>query len=80
MLVTFSLLGLLAMAIAAPAPTSNMDIDIANQDSNDHVLHVPTSDNALSRRQTERCDWDNFCLPEYKKCVKSCNSLKNSEW
>lgn len=80
MLVTLSLLSLLASAIAAPAATSNTDI--ANQDSHDHVLYVPTSnsDNALSSRQAGRCDWDTVCLPKYKQCVKSCNSLKNSDW
>ena len=36
--------------------------------------------NALNVRQEDRCDWDSFCLPEYKKCVKSCKSLSNSDW
>jgi len=80
MLVTLSLLSLLASAIAAPASTSN--IDIANQDSHDHVLYVPTAsaNNALSSRQAGRCEWANVCLPKYQQCVKSCNSLKNSDW
>jgi hypothetical protein len=70
------LLGLVAIALAAPAPTSNNDV-AANQD---HVLYLPASNNALSVRQEDRCDWESYCLPAYQKCVKSCDSLKNSDW
>jgi hypothetical protein len=77
MQLTIFLLSLVAIALAAPAPTS--DNDIANQD---HVLYLPVtnSGSVLSIRQEDRCDWDSYCLPEYQKCVKSCNSLKNSDW
>jgi hypothetical protein len=77
------LIGLVALALAAPAPTSP-NKDVADQD---HVLYLITNsdDNksnnaAVSVRQEDRCDWESYCLPEYHKCVKSCNSLKNSDW
>jgi hypothetical protein len=74
------LLGLVALALAAPAPTSP-NKDVANPD---HVLYLITNNDdknhALSVRQEDRCDWESYCLPEYRKCVKSCNSLKNSDW
>jgi len=75
---TLTLFGLVAIALAAPASTSNNDV--VNQD---HVLYLVSNndnnDNALRARQ-DRCDWDSYCLPEYQKCVKSCNSLKNADW
>jgi hypothetical protein len=78
---TLTLLTLLSSALAAPAPISNKDNNIANQD---HVLYLPAATNgdntkALSARQ-ERCDWESYCLPAYQRCVRSCNSLKNSDW
>lgn len=78
---TLTLLTLLASALAAPAPISNKDKDIVNQD---HVLYLPATNNgdnanALSARQ-ERCDWEAYCLPAYQRCVRSCNSLNNSDW
>ena len=74
---TFTLLALLSSAIAAPISNK----DIANQD---HILYLPAANdgdntNALSARQ-ERCDWEAYCLPAYQRCVRSCNSLKNSDW
>jgi hypothetical protein len=84
MQLTLPLLGLAAIALAAPAPTSNNDI--ANQDQ-DHVLFLIINDgnnnndaHALSVRQLDRCDWDSYCLPEYQKCVKTCNSIFTSDW
>jgi hypothetical protein len=82
MQLTLPLLGLAAIALAAPAPTS--DNHIANQDQ-DHVLYLITNDgnndaHALSVRQLDRCDWDSYCLPEYQKCVKTCNSIFTSDW
>ena len=77
---TLTLLTLLASALAVPAPISNNN-DITNPD---HILYLPAKNgngnNALNVRQEDRCDWDSFCLPEYKKCVKSCKSLSNSDW
>jgi hypothetical protein len=76
---TLTLLTLLSSALAVPAPISNKHI--VNQD---HVLYLPAANagdntNALRARQ-ERCDWEAYCLPAYQRCVRSCNSLKNSDW
>ena len=80
MQLTITLLGLAAIVLAAPAPTSNKDV--ANPDQVLYLITISDSEsaNALKIRQENRCDWDSYCLPAYQKCVKSCNSLKNSDW
>lgn len=75
-----TLFALFASTLAVPTPASDANVLANIKDAQDVSLTETGDAKPISIRQDLQCDWDGFCGDAFQNCVKTCDSLRDSDW